>query len=114
MVQFEMSFIDKGGLDKVTGVGLLILESITKKDGLYYDVKFLSLKQHQLTMGISTANFRSNKLQKMAYDVKVLCTMIRSLVSVLSKSGLISENFSIGLHLQKEVPNHYPEHLLFR
>ena len=48
MVQFEMSFIDKGGLDKVTGVGLLILESITIKDGLYYDVKFLSLKQHQL------------------------------------------------------------------
>ena len=48
MVKFEMSFIDKGGLDKVTGVGLLILESITIKDGLYYDVKFLSLKQHQL------------------------------------------------------------------
>ena len=48
MVQFEMSFIDKGGLDKVTGVGLLILETITIKDCLYYDVKFLSLKQHQL------------------------------------------------------------------
>ena len=48
MVQFEMSFIDKGGLDKVTGVGLLILETITIKDCLYHDVKFLSLKQHQL------------------------------------------------------------------
>ena len=41
MVQFEMSFIDKGGLDKVTGVGLLILETIPIKDCLYYDVKFL-------------------------------------------------------------------------
>ena len=62
MVQFEMSFIDKGGLDKVTGVGLLILETITIK----------SFIETTPAMGISTANFRSNKFQKMAYDVKVL------------------------------------------
>ena len=63
MVQFEMSFIDKGGLDKVTGVGLLILDTIT----------FLSLKQHQLwelALAILEAiNFRRCP---MAYDVKVL------------------------------------------
>ena len=30
------------------------------------------------------------------------------------KGGLISESFSLWLHPPENVPNHYPEHLLFR
>ena len=37
-----------------------------------------------------------------------------SICSVNIKGSLISESFLFWFHLQKNVPNHYPEHLLFR
>ena len=30
------------------------------------------------------------------------------------KGGLISEHFSVWLHLQKSMPNHYPKYIHFR
>ena len=33
---------------------------------------------------------------------------------VYFKGGLISDSFTLWLHLPKNVPNHYPEHLFFR